>query len=123
MGYETKLIIGQLTDMKGVKNSDCDWVNVISEIDLCKTGIIPDTYLVKYRDTHKVFIYATDGDTEISKDRYGSQLFAVSPSEVLNLMVKANKKQKYRRYNAAIPLLKSLIKDFGSDLTCVLYGH
>jgi len=122
MGYETKLIIGILTDMKGFENKDCDYVSIIAEIDLCKTGIIPDTYLVKERDTRKVYIYGTDGNTEISKDRYGSQLFAVSPSEVLKLMVKTNKTEKYRRYNAAIPLLKSLIKDF-KGLTCILYGH
>lgn len=123
MGYETKLIIGKLTDLKGYENKDCDYVSIIAEIDLCKSCFY-DTWLNKETDTHKVFIYGTDGDTEISKDRYGNQLFSIDPSKVLDMMEAANKKEKYRRYMAAIPLLKSLIKTFkGENLTCILYGH
>ncbi len=123
MGYETKLIIGRLTDMKGFKNKDCDFVITIAEIDLCKCCFY-DTYIDKDSDTHKVYFYGTDGDTEIVKDRYDSQLFAIDPKKVLDMMEAANKTDKYRRYQAAIPMLKSLIKTFKNEnLTCILYGH
>ncbi len=123
MGYETKLIIGKLTDMKGVKNKDCFYVIPIAEIDLCKS-VFYGTYIDKEINTIKVYIYGSDGNTEISKDKYGSQLVANNPKQVLKLMQDANKESKYRRYSAAIPMLKSLIKDFKKEnLTCILYGY
>ena len=123
MGYETTLIIGKLTDMKGYKNKDCDYVIKIAEIDLCKSYFY-GTQLNDKTDTHKVYLYHSDGDTEMVKDKYDSQLFAISPKQVLDIMIEQNKIEKYRRYSAAIPLLKSLMKDFKNEnLTCVLYGH
>lgn len=123
MGYETELIIGKLTDRKGSKNKDCNYVIPIAQIDLCKS-VFYDTCLDKETDTNKVYIYESDGDTEMSKDKYGAQLFAIDPNRVLKMMQDEQIKGKYRRYSAAIPLLKSLIKDFKKEnLTCILYGH
>ena len=122
MGYETKLIIGIKTDMKGYENKDATYVIEIASIDLCKSDFY-DTQLNKEEDTELVYIYGSDGNTAITTDRYGSRLYAVNPKKVLKFMQNANKTAKYRRYNAAIPLLKSLIKDFGSEITCILYGH
>lgn len=123
MGYETKLIIGNLTDMKGMENKECFWVKTIAEIDLCKS-VFFDTYIDKELNTTKVYIYGSDGDTEISKDRYGSHLLAIGPKYVLKMMQDAHKESKYRRYAAAIPLLKSLITSFKKEnLTCILYGY
>jgi hypothetical protein len=123
MGYETKLIIGRKTDMKGNQYKDANFVIQVASIDLCKSCFY-DTYIDKEEDTEKVYIYGSDGNTEINQDSYGSRLFAIAPEKVLKMMQKANRKEKYRRYNAAIPLLKSLIKDFeGENLTCILYGH
>lgn len=52
------------------------------------------------------------------------RLYAIEPNKVLKFMQNANKTAKHRRYNAAIALLKSLIKDFKDEhLTCILYGH
>lgn len=122
MGYETKLIIGRLTDMKGTNLKDADYVIPIAEINLC-TSCFFDTFLDKETDTHKVYYYP-DGDTETGKDKYGSTLFAIDPKRVLKMMTEANKIEKYRRYNAAIPLLRNLMRDFkGENLTCILFGH
>lgn len=123
MGYETKLFIGRKTDMKGFKNKDANFVIEVASIDLSKSHF-PDTQLNKEEDTELVFIYGSDGNTEIVEDRYGSRLYAVNPKKVLNFMQEHNKKERYRRYTAAIALLKSLIKDFRyEELTCILYGH
>lgn len=122
MGYETKLIIGTLTNSKGFKNKKCDWLNEIASIYLSKCCFY-DTYINKDTDTHKVFIYASDGDKEIATDKYGNQLFAIDPTQVLNMMIEDNAKQQYRRYNAAIPLLQSLIYSFNDDLKCILFGY
>ena len=123
MGYETKLIIGTKNSDNIFKENGYNWLNVIAEIDLCKS-IFYDTYIDKEKDIEKMFIYGSDGNTKITHDSYNSQLFAIEPKKVLEMMQNANKVEKYRRYNAAIPMLKSLIKDFkGQDLTCILYGH
>jgi hypothetical protein len=123
MGYETKLIIGQHINFGDIDNG-LFCVITIAEIDLCKSCFI-DTYIDKNRDTQKCFIYGSDGHTKITKDKYGSELVLVPPSEVLGKMKDNNKgKNKYRRYSAAIPMLESLIKDFPEEnLTCVLFGH
>lgn len=122
MGYETKLIIGTKTDMKGYENKDANFVIEIASIDLCKSDFY-DTQLNKEEDTELVYIYGSNGNTEITMDCYGSRLYAINPKKVLKFMQNANNTAKYRRYNAAIALLKSLIKDFEDDLTCILYGH
>ena len=123
MGYETKLIIGIKTDMKGFINKDANFVIEVASIDLSKSHF-PDTQLNKEEDTELVYIYGSDGNTEIVEDRYGSRLYAIEPNKVLKFMQEHNKKEKYRRYTAAIALLKSLIKDFREgELTCILYGH
>lgn len=123
MGYETKLIIGRKTNMEGYQNKDANFVIEIASIDLCKSDFY-DTQLNKEEDTELVYIYGSDGNTEIVEDRYGKRLYAIEPKKVLKFMQNANKTAKYRRYNAAIPLLKSLIKDFkDEELTCILYGH
>jgi hypothetical protein len=123
MGYETKLIIGIKTNMNFIENKDAAYVIEIASIDLCKSDF-PDTQLNKEEDTELVYIYGSNGNTEIIEDRYGSRLYAIEPKKVLKFMQNANKRAKYRRYNAAIVLLKSLIKDFENEnLTCILYGH
>lgn len=121
-GYETRLIIGTLDNAIEVENPK--FVSVIAEIDLCNTDVFFDTYLDKERDTERVFIYASDDETHITQDKYGSPLLAVPPKEVLKLMVAANKEHPYRRYQAAIPMLESLIETFKyENLTCILFGH
>lgn len=123
MGYETKLIIGRKTNLEGFKNKDAKFVIEVASINLCKSDF-PDTQLNKEEDTELVYIYSSDGDTKIIEDRYGRRLYAIEPNKVLKFMQNANKTAKHRRYNAAIALLKSLIKDFKDEhLTCILYGH
>lgn len=120
MGYETKLIIGN-KGFAGYENKDCTGVIEIASIDLCKcvfTGTQTDETA-----SEKACLYG-DGDTEIREDRYGAQLYHNDPKKVLQMIVDSQKDGKYRRYSAAIPLLKSLIKDFKHEtLTCILYGH
>jgi hypothetical protein len=128
MGYETRLYIGEVHNsfIKGSQKNteDCDYFGIIAMIDLCKTGIFTPNNGEPEKNTRKVYIYGTDGDTQITKDCYGDQLFAIEPKDVLQKMIEANKQEKYRRYEAAIPLLKALIKSFPKGtLKCILYGY
>lgn len=123
MGYEIKLIIGTKNSNNIFKENGCNWLNVIAEIYLCNS-IFYSTYIDKENDTEKMFIYGSDGNTKITHDLYNCPLLAIEPKKVLEMMQHANKVAKYKRYNAAIPMLKSLINDFkGQNLTCILYGY
>lgn len=125
MGYETKLLIGQIS--QSVKTGDRCYFSQIASIDLCKTDIFKDTRIELEKpleDFTHVYIYDSSGNKEITEDFYGSPLVANDPKKVLELMKKSHKKEYYRRYAAAIPLLQSIIDDFTElELACVLYGH
>lgn len=122
MGYETKLIIGKNTNAP-LEDIDASYVSVIATIDLCKS-VFYDTWIDKDDVTKKVFFYGSDGNTVIKQDSYGNPLYAIDPIKVLNMMIDANREEEYRRYQAAIPMLESLIKTFeGENLICILYGH
>jgi len=118
MGYETRLIIGRKFEEE--IEYGMTYFSKIAEIDLCKSNFF-DTFLDKDRYTERLYFY--DGYDKIETDMYGKPLFSVPPAEILEFMKKHNR-ERYRRYNAAIPLLKSLIKDFQDEnLTCILFGH
>jgi hypothetical protein len=117
MGYEIKLLVGYVfPHAKGRKS-----LSEIASIDLCKS-VFHHTYIDESDKENPVGIY--HGDKVIYKDSYDELLYAIDPQKVLDAMVSANKKQPYRRYKAAIPMLESLIADFATeDIKCVLYGH
>lgn len=122
MGYDTRLIIGYLSSGKIMESDHGRYVIKIAEIDLCKSTF-SYTYIDE-ADKQNPVNTSLDGNENCWKDLYGSELYGIDPKKVLAEMEKAEKIESYRRYRAAIPMLKSLIKDFeGQELTCILYGH
>lgn len=122
MGYETRLYIGETYAM--TDGEDVNYLSQIAMINLCKSDFY-DTWIDESdkEDSNKVYFYP-DGNTKTTQDCYGSILYAIDPAKVLKFMVKHNKGKDYRRYNAAIPLLRNLIKDFNDErLKCILFGH
>jgi hypothetical protein len=120
MGYETLLIVG--TPCQSLREG-YKYVLRIAEIDLCK-AVFSHTWIDE-SDKGQLAEVVHGGDQDCIKDLYGSPLYCVSPQKVLDKMKAANKgmgKDGYRRYNAAIPMLESLINDFPEGLTCVLFG-
>lgn len=125
MGYETKLIIGKTYPNLMIESDKGKlYVAIIATIDL-SCSCFTDT-VIDEGDNKEAFIYSTSITVEekIEVDCYGKTLYAIDPIKVLNVMKKAHKKEYYRRYAAAIPMLESLIKDFKTEnLKCILYGH
>lgn len=121
MGYEIKLIIG--TVHKALPDDPADlYLIEVAMIDLCKS-CFGNTWIDE--SDKKNTIYFCDIGTNVSDDLYGSKLYPIDPKKVLAKIKENNKgKDKYRRYNAAIPLLENLIADFPDEgLKCILYGH
>ena len=127
MGYETKLIIGKVYPSMVLESDNGKlFVSEVASIDL-SGSCFTDTVIDK-EDTQQAFIYSTSRTTEekIEVDCYGKLLYAIKPQKVLDMIKKEHKKEYYRRYAAAIPMLESLIADFDDEiepLMCVLYGH
>lgn len=120
MGYETTLIIG--TKLPWIDKEAGRGIIEIARIDLCKSFFY-STILKEDKSIHEP-LHIYEGDKKVRFDCYGDPLLSNDPQVVLEIMERENKKLGYRRYNAAIPMLKSLIQDFSSeDLTCILYGH
>lgn len=121
MGYETRLIVGFMSNDNILPQGHGRYVVTIASIDLCKS-VFKNTYIDEC-DKQNPVNANIDGVSDCWQDLYGQELYGVDPQKVLAKMEAANKIDGYRRYRAAIPMLKSLIEDFkGQDLTCILYG-
>jgi hypothetical protein len=119
MGYETKLIIGEVSNFV-LPRDPGKYIKVIATIDLC-VACFGGTQ-IDQQDNQKVFFY--EKERKVRKDEHDDQLYAVDPKKVLKILTAENRIIKYRRYTAAIQLLKNIIRDFpGEHIQCVLFGH
>jgi hypothetical protein len=129
MGYEVRLIVGQV----------CEWDKrqpqsfiTMAEIDLCKPG---DCHmlnlLVPGHNFPHVAVFGSDGDTQISQDRYGDKLYAIPIETFLPALAKDFTKSKdeyggvgYRRFLWAYRLLSSMKRHGKHDkIHVVMFGH
>ena len=119
MGYELKMYLA-------TKHSHSEYRQVIGTIDLCKLGRgkLADFIQDSKAESEDVFVYASDGNTRITEDSYGDKLWEVDVEKLLPVMVEANKKEPYRRFNLAIPMMETLLKDF-KEVTpvAIFYGY
>jgi len=129
MGYEIKLIIGNLSE--GGNGNQC--CLIIGTIDLCKVGDGPmSTLNAKREDTDngKVYFYADDGNTQIKKDLYDAPLRLRTLREVIKALEEESKISEekgetfYRRFDIALAMLKRIEKTFTGERVGVLFfGH
>ena len=121
MGYEIKLYLGEVTDLNG-KNK---YFSVTGMIDLRKPGYDSKIHTLqnsidKSKIIEGVYFYGTDGDTQITEDKCGSQLVAIPAKDVLKAVEEDWENTKrdwnsnigYRRFYMAIYLLYSFVKSF-----------
>lgn len=119
MGYETTLFFVEKSEKFGKeKKSFC---SIIAQINMCKIGGREELGLVMPLKP-EVYIYFFSNN-RIIKDCYGEPLSIGDPKIVLEKLVALNKKEKYRRAEAAIALLRQLIKGKYHNLTVLGYGH
>lgn len=134
MGYELEL---RIVDVSRQEDEDgTRWGDEIARMDLSKLGY---TDLIgalhdKYKpEKPNVFVYADDGDTKITHDRYDEPMSVMDPRMVRDALVEDQKSliedggwgpRGYVMYDAAIAFLDTLLShDCYRDLKVLGYGH
>ncbi len=125
MGYETQLIVGVDT---GQSYSDAGtYFQVYATIDMCKLGhqsAVHDLDSVnKTPDEKSWYFYAPagDGDTPVTKDRYGAMFKPIPIADVIAALEKDAETTDYRRVLWAITMLKAM--DKVERLSVILWGY
>jgi hypothetical protein len=132
MGYEVRLILGEISSMINEKNEN--YFSVAGSFDLCKVdmGIVNDIAHGKNAGANllsrngsmslkKVYFY--EGNEEVREDCYGDPLYAVDPALVIQKIKEMREEDKsYRRLQPAIDFLESMSTHFG-EYHVVLFGH
>ena len=129
MGYEIKLVVGNIFESEIFREDDMDYLSVIATLDLCKPGNATILNL-KNGEYQRVYFYADDDNTRVTEDRYNDALYAVPIDIFLTAMQqdfldskKDYKGKGYRRFKWAKDLLTSMKKDSNEPLYVVMFGH
>lgn len=117
MGYESKLIV---VDVTNLEDNGLKWAAKIAEIDLCKAGIPAEFFKKKAG----CYIYADDGNTKITVDRYDDPLTVCSDvPKFIAWMKEQHEIEYYRRRPMAIALLESINEEDWANIKVLHYGH
>jgi hypothetical protein len=92
-------------------------------VDLCKcdghvANLIATSHNVSLHEVNQslnhrgIFYDFTDGNKYVGLDKYSSPMFLIPAREALTVFETEYKTNKYRRYDMAIKLLKSIRKNF-----------
>lgn len=133
MSVDTTLLIGSLVEESYAQSANGrNWLNVTATIDLKSLGresLIHN--FANRKDEYKTaYFYASDGNTQIFEDMYGTELYAVPVTEFVKVFrqeCQRNKEENgslYRRLAWALPLLTRM-KNYESldNLHVVLFYH
>lgn len=126
MGYEINLHIGRKYNFSHEENGE--GMTEVAKFDLSKPGsgkLLDLLHVEKNKENAtKAYLWASDGDTKLTTDRYGDQLVHIDPKAILKAIRADHKENPYRVYALVIPYLRNAIKVYGSEsLTCVMFGH
>lgn len=124
MGYESKLFIVDKHRKVGSLVHDV-WMiygEKICEFNLSK---IPGLSIIKnYPDTD-CYIYADDGNHEVTEDLYGKNLKEIPLKDMISILEKLAEEDqwKYRRFKPCINLLKGFDPTQWENLVVLHYGY
>jgi hypothetical protein len=118
MGYESKLYV---VNKRGSLNGESKrWAEVVAVFNMCKFGDFNGVF-IKETDC---FIYADDGNTEITEDKYGDSLKEASVEDVIKYLEEYKDTQEpYRRVEPLLGLLKGFDVSEWEDLIILHYGY
>lgn len=125
MGYEVKVYVGRVS-VSTTRDEQRRWFNTWAMIDICKPGY--DSEIYKLSADHDIgepiYIYGSDGDTEIVEDCYGKRLRAFPLDVALTALETDNGSTRYRRFQIAVDLLRSVKANAGDEqLSVFLFGY
>ena len=130
MGYESILYvvlsykIDDAWSTREINGKQMVWGDVVATYDLCKCYPVSDK-MRHYPPTSR-YIYADDGDTMITEDRYGAPLTEIPLRDAIRIIEKAQREDEYGywRYAPCLAMLKAFAKAEEADSLAVLhYGY
>lgn len=120
MGYESRLYVVKKTTSFGY-NTNLRFAQKIAMFNLGKVPAVSDK-MRAYKNTD-AFIYADDGNTEITEDKYGDALKEIPLADAISILEDAAAKDDYWRYRPCIALLKSMQEYGQGDIVVLHYGY
>lgn len=120
MGYESRLYIVQKTTSFGC-DTNLRWAEKIAVFNLCKVPAVSDK-MRAYKETD-AFIYADDGNTEITTDDYGKPLKEIPVADAIVILEAAAEHDNYWRYRPCIAFLKAVQEEKQKDVVVLHYGY
>jgi hypothetical protein len=133
MGYDVRMIIGEVHPEHDRRNKPLSWVSVMATLDLCVIGdkgkLPPLVRASLKKKSEGYYWYADNGNTKVRKDCYGEFPTPVPLKDVLEALEEdvRNDTERYRRFRWALALIRSLWEtesEHKSDSIKVLfYGH
>lgn len=131
MGYESRIYVVDKHEGLQCPSDKKLWGEVLSMTNLSKWSSVAEFFNKK--PVTDCYIYADDGNTAITEDRYGKELTECSIDDFYDFLMGvsseyyylSNEDRKYRRY---LPLLKliegyKLSKDRYENLFILHYGY
>ncbi len=121
MGYECRLYIVQKTTSMSY-NSNLRWAEKIAVFDLGKVHAV--SIKMRAYSATDAFIYADDGNTEITMDDYGKPLTEIPVSDAIRILEYAKSTEDYYwRYSPCIAFLKAVQEEGQKDVVVLHYGY
>lgn len=128
MGYETKIYVGCPNKFALLKDDDSrQWFEVMAEFNCSKIGGGLVSREVKMTG-EPCYVFGSDGDTIITRDKYGESLVAVPIKKVIEGLKEILATDKYSRVQWAYDALRSMKKKrkgyHGMVAThCIMFGY
>jgi hypothetical protein len=119
MGYESKIYVVEKS-RHSWRDDGMVYGSVVAMVDMCKCYPLSD-YLRRSPATN-CYIYADDGDTEITEDRYGQALTETSIADTIEHLEKVMVSDYYWRYDLLLSVLKE-VNEYDGRIVVLHYGY
>lgn len=137
MGYESRLyvinksttstvvyngeLIYDIEDERYAKGKPMFWGEKIAMFNLCKVYDVVDA--IKDYSATNAFIFADNGNDLIVEDLYGEPLTEIPLKDMIQILEKASKGDRYRRWNPCIQMLKGFNPYEWDNLVVLHYSY
>ena len=122
MAYESRIYIVDVHHLGEAKSGPVIYAERIAAFDLSAMGY-SNGWKELFSKPVDYSIYAEDGDTKITEDRYGERLGCADLGKVIDWLEAAEKRNHYRRIPPALGLLKGFDTSQWGNLQVVHFGY
>ena len=120
MGYESKFYVIDKSNLE--KEDGSRWGEVIAVFDMCKVYELVDK--IKNYSPTNAYIFADDGNTEITEDRYNDPLTEIPIKDMIEILEELKPVMgSYRRYEPFLQMLKAFDTEEWHELVILHYGY